>query len=128
MRACCLTVVLLTCSVVLHADNWPQWRGPSGIGVTAETGLPERWGEGQAVAWRARLDGMGVSTPVVWGDQVIATSQIAPITRLATISVRANALRLAQDWAQACAGGALLARSRLPSTPVMAGNARINIS
>lgn len=76
MRASCLAVALVLTSAVLRADNWPQWRGPTGIGVTSETGLPERWGEAQAVVWRARLDGMGVSTPVVWGDQVIATSQI----------------------------------------------------
>ncbi len=25
------------------AGNWPQWRGPEGQGVSAETGLPVEW-------------------------------------------------------------------------------------
>ena len=70
-----ITLVCTTVSVA-RADNWPQWRGPAGIGVTAETALPERWGDAQSIAWRARLRGMGVSTPVVWGDHVVATSQV----------------------------------------------------
>ncbi len=70
-----LTLLAATTSVV-RADNWPQWRGAAGIGVTTETALPERWGDAQSIAWRARLRGMGVSTPVVWGDHVVATSQV----------------------------------------------------
>ena len=100
MRSCCLTVALLLTTVVLHADNWPQWRGPTGIGVTAETGLPDRWSESQAVVWRVKLDGMGVSTPVVWGDQVIATSQ--------GYSSKANAL-----------GGIESVKNNAPDAPVV---------
>ena len=29
---------------ILTAENWPQWRGPSQNGVSAETGLPVTWG------------------------------------------------------------------------------------
>ena len=25
------------------AANWPQWRGPAGLGVSAESGLPTTW-------------------------------------------------------------------------------------
>ena len=62
-------------SVCVSADDWPQWRGPEGIGVTAETGLPLTWSDTEHVAWRVKLPGMGVSTPVVAGGRVFATGQ-----------------------------------------------------
>lgn len=64
------------CATHVSADNWPQWRGPSAVGVTSETGLPEKWTDRDAIAWRAKLPGLGVSTPVIWGDHVFVTSQI----------------------------------------------------
>jgi outer membrane protein assembly factor BamB len=47
-----------------------------GSGVSTETGLPERWSSTENVAWTARLAGVGVSSPVVAGDQVYITSQV----------------------------------------------------
>jgi hypothetical protein len=52
------------------ADNWPQWRGPSLNGVSAETGLPLRWSKTDNVAWKLKMPARSASTPVVWGDQV----------------------------------------------------------
>ena len=55
-----------------HAvDNWPNFRGPSGQGLTdADTKLPTEWGEDKNVAWKVAIDGKAWSTPVIWGDQV----------------------------------------------------------
>ena len=58
------------------AANWPQWRGPSGHGVSAESDLPTTWSQGENVAWSAALGGLGSSSPIVWRDQVFVTSQI----------------------------------------------------
>jgi outer membrane protein assembly factor BamB len=58
------------------ADNWPTWRGPNGTGVSAETKLPETWSDKSKVAWRTALSGVGVSSPIVWGDRVFVTSQV----------------------------------------------------
>lgn len=49
------------------AENWPQWRGPHGNGVSSEEGLPSRWSNEENVTWKAPLKGLGLSTPVVWG-------------------------------------------------------------
>ena len=62
-------------SVCVSADDWPQWRGPAGLGVSSETGLPLTWSDTERVAWRVKLPGMGVSTPVVAGDRVFVTGQ-----------------------------------------------------
>ncbi len=66
--------------VGLAAENWPQWRGPASQGISAESGLPLTWSEHENVAWRAPLAGLGTSSPIVWGDRVIVTSQIGSTT------------------------------------------------
>jgi hypothetical protein len=71
--------VLVACSLALAAadaslgEDWPQWRGPSGSGVSADAGFPARWSAADA-AWKASLGGLGISSPIVWGDRVFATS------------------------------------------------------
>jgi outer membrane protein assembly factor BamB len=57
------------------AENWPQWRGPAGDGVSTEKGLPLKWSENTGVAWKCDLPGEGASTPVIWGDAVFVTAQ-----------------------------------------------------
>lgn len=71
-----LVVLLLTAAVAtLSADDWPHWRGYSNTGASPETKLPTTWSNSQNVAWRARLSGVGVSSPIVSGDRVFVTSQ-----------------------------------------------------
>jgi len=57
------------------AEDWPNWRGPDGNGVSSERGLPLAWSEDENIAWRARLGGMGLSSPIVSGDTILVTSQ-----------------------------------------------------
>ncbi len=61
------------------AANWPQWRGPSGLGVSAESGLPTTWSARENIAWSASLRGLGSSSPIVWSNQVVVTSQIGRV-------------------------------------------------
>jgi outer membrane protein assembly factor BamB len=68
-------VALLVCREAL-AQNWPQWRGPESNGVSRESKLPVRWGPAENIAWKRKLLGRGMSTPIIWGDQVFLTSQI----------------------------------------------------
>jgi outer membrane protein assembly factor BamB len=61
------------------AANWPQWRGPSGLGVSAESGLPTAWNGRENIAWSAALRGLGSSSPIVWGDRIFVTSQVGRV-------------------------------------------------
>ena len=79
--ACLVTGLVASSPVASSSDDWPSWRGPSGTGVTSETGLPERWSDADGVAWRQKLSGAGVSTPVVVGPHVFVTSQIGTTAR-----------------------------------------------
>ena len=55
------------------AEDWPQFRGPTGQGHSTETGLPSEWSESQNVAWKVPLD-EGWSSPVVAGGRVWVTA------------------------------------------------------
>jgi outer membrane protein assembly factor BamB len=68
-------VSLFLATATLAGADWPNWRGPLASGVSTETGLPERWSATENVAWKARLAGVGVSSPIVAGDHVYLTSQ-----------------------------------------------------
>jgi outer membrane protein assembly factor BamB len=67
-------VSLLTLPAVTVAENWPQWRGPTNNGVSNEKGIPSAWGEGQHIAWKLPMPGIGGSTPAIWGDRIFLTS------------------------------------------------------
>src|SRR6266508_1417666 len=89
------------------ASDWPQWRGPHGNGVADEKNLPDRWGATQNVAWKAELAGLGVSSPIVFGDRVFVTSQIGTGVRKP-----GSHPRLAQGAAAATAGERALGTPR----------------
>jgi outer membrane protein assembly factor BamB len=71
-----VAVFHLASAGIAPAENWPQWRGPHGTGVSLETDLPVRWGPGDNIAWKAPLAGLGVSSPIVWEDRIFVTSQL----------------------------------------------------
>ncbi len=68
--------VLLLTAFRLAAADWPQWRGPSSLGVSGETGLPQRWSATENMLWKAGLAGFGASSPIVTGGLVVVTSQV----------------------------------------------------
>lgn len=76
MRPIVTFLVISMLAFPCQAANWPQWRGPLGTGVSPETGLPVEWSRDQNIAWRAPLEGLGVSSPIVWGDRVFVTHQL----------------------------------------------------
>lgn len=56
-------------------SQWPQFRGPFGLGVAGTGALPVGWDgkSGKGMLWRADLDLPGNSSPVVWDDHVFLT-------------------------------------------------------
>jgi outer membrane protein assembly factor BamB len=67
---------LLIFATLAQAENWPQWRGPGGNGVSAEKGLPGEWSATRNIAWKADIPGRGHSSPVVWGGRIFLTTSL----------------------------------------------------
>jgi outer membrane protein assembly factor BamB len=57
-------------ALAASAADWPNWRGPSRDGVSAEKGLPLRWTATENVAWKRALPGRSGSTPIVSGSRI----------------------------------------------------------
>jgi len=70
--ACALFLAFLAVSV--RADDWPQFRGPTGQGHSAERNVPLEWSETRNVMWKTPVPGAGWSSPVVSGGRVWLTT------------------------------------------------------
>ncbi len=68
-----LLVWCLLCTT-LTADQWPQFRGPDGMGHSAAVGVPTEWSESHNVAWKTPIEGTGWSSPVIWDNQIWITT------------------------------------------------------
>ena len=54
-------------------QDWPQFRGPGGLGVAKATGLPTKWSPDENLVWKTPLPGAGTSSPVMIGDRIFLT-------------------------------------------------------
>jgi outer membrane protein assembly factor BamB len=71
-------VVLCLASSPLRAqENWPQFRGLDARGISTNSGLPDTWSAEKNIAWKTEIPGVGWSSPIIWGDQVIVTTSIS---------------------------------------------------
>jgi outer membrane protein assembly factor BamB len=90
-HATLLAISLLSLATSLSAEDWPQYRGPTGMGLSAETKLPLEWGggDGKNVLWKTPLPATlskakpdhNQSSPIVWRDRVFVTTAFWPDKR-----------------------------------------------
>ncbi|HKA18687.1 MAG TPA: PQQ-binding-like beta-propeller repeat protein, partial [Blastocatellia bacterium] len=52
------------------ADNWPQWRGPTMNGISAEKNLPLKWSAEENITWKLSMPSWTGATPIIWGDRI----------------------------------------------------------
>jgi outer membrane protein assembly factor BamB len=67
------TVAMLMLALAAH---WPQWRGPHGLAVSTDSGLPTEWSPTTNIAWKTAIPGRGHSSPIVWGERIFLTTSI----------------------------------------------------
>src|SRR4029450_5374200 len=86
VRGLLISLVVLLHAAHARAQDWPQFRGPTGQGDSAERGLPTEWSETKNIAWKTAVPGRGWSSPVVAHGRVWLTT--------ATTNGRDSSLRL----------------------------------
>jgi len=59
----------------IDADRWPQWRGLNGAGIAPAGSPPIRFSDTQGYRWKTSVPGRGNSSPVVWDDVVLLTTE-----------------------------------------------------
>lgn len=66
---------LLLVPFVIHAEDWSQFRGSNGRGVSSSQGLPVEFSAEKA-AWRAKV-GDGVGAPIIKNGRAFTTGMVA---------------------------------------------------
>src|SRR4029079_938712 len=59
--------------------DWPQFRGIAANGIAEGFSLPTTWNAatGANILWQTPIPGLGLSSPVVWGDEVFLSTSIS---------------------------------------------------
>ena len=66
-------LLLMSPALTIGAE-WRQFRGPGGLAISDEKGLPVKWSSQDNIVWRTQLPGPGASSPVTLGQRVFVTS------------------------------------------------------
>lgn len=70
-------IFLVAVSAPVHAEDWPQWRGPQRDGVWRETGIVERFSAKELpIKWRVKISA-GYTGPTVAKGKVYVTDRLA---------------------------------------------------
>ena len=93
---CSLSLFLCSSS---QADQsfWNRYRGPQGSGKSLDSILPVEFDEQRNVQWKSPIHGKGLSSPVVWEQQVWMTTATPDGTKLFAICVDLSSGDLIHD-------------------------------
>ena len=67
------TLLVLFSLTAVPADEWSQFRGPNGTGVSETKNLPTEFGPTKNVVWKTQLPA-GHSSPVLTRDRIFVTA------------------------------------------------------
>ncbi len=71
-----------------EAGEWPQFRGPTGQGISHATNVPLHWSATSNVVWKTAIPGRGWSSPVLANGRLYLTTAIGGADA-ASVSLRA---------------------------------------
>ncbi|HEX2974951.1 MAG TPA: PQQ-binding-like beta-propeller repeat protein [Bacteroidales bacterium] len=79
LAAIFLSAALLASGQLKPERQWPVYRGYLSSGVLDNANLPETFDiqKGINVKWKIEVPGMGLSSPVIWGDRLFITSAVS---------------------------------------------------
>ena len=75
-NALSILIVLFLTAALPAVENWRQFRGPEGQGISDAGELPLTWDAETNIAWRTELAGAGWSSPVITNERIYLTSAV----------------------------------------------------
>jgi outer membrane protein assembly factor BamB len=83
-RLCCVAIrrrlvaglLFLVAPGIAGAEDWPQFRGPTGQGLSSATSLPVKWDLQANVRWKVPVPGKGWSSPIVHDGCIFLTTAV----------------------------------------------------
>src|ERR1041385_5090732 len=118
-------LLLLFLSLPIFAEDWPEFRGPTGQGLSTERGLPLDWSETKNIKWKGAIPGRGWSSPAILGDRIWLTTATEDGKSLRAVCVDRNsgAIRLNVEVFRRKESGPINAKnSHASPTPVLEGD------
>src|SRR3954470_14704558 len=78
MRRFAIVIVFVAAGPVLLGQNWPPFRRTNAAGTAGgkPTAVESNPATGENLAWKAPVDGVSVSSPIVWGNRVFVSTAI----------------------------------------------------
>jgi outer membrane protein assembly factor BamB len=78
-RTALLAAVCVAATSTLSAQHWPQFRGANAAGTADGKPTAVKWNApaGENVAWKTPIDGVAVSSPIVWGNRVFVSTAVS---------------------------------------------------
>jgi outer membrane protein assembly factor BamB len=82
-RSAAVAAIVLVLAVETRPDLaaeealWPEFRGPTGQGLSSAGSLPLEWSPTRNVAWKSAIPGRGWSSPIVRGGAIFLTTAVA---------------------------------------------------
>ena len=70
------TILAFAFAATAAETEWPQFRGPTGQGISAATGVPVEWSATENVAWKVEVPGKGWSSPVLSRGRLYLTAAV----------------------------------------------------
>ena len=96
IRSLTFVLSVLALGSTVYAQ-WPQFRGPTGQGISDAKGLPMKWSESENLAWKTPVHGRAWSSPVVLDGQVWMTTATEDGKELSAICVDAASGKIVHD-------------------------------
>lgn len=87
----CLPLFLLATATAM-ANDWPQFRGPGGLGLGSGKNLPAEWSDDSNLLWKAKLPGRGASSPILVGEKIFLTCWSGAVTKKSTAGLTRHLL------------------------------------
>jgi outer membrane protein assembly factor BamB len=106
-------IAIFLFATAIHAENWPQWRGPYLNGTSGEKNLPVKWTTEENVAWKLPMPGVSGATPIIWGDKIFLNVGEGNDLALWCVSKKTGAAL----WKQPLGGGNYVPRKHNMSSP-----------
>jgi outer membrane protein assembly factor BamB len=76
-------IFALACTPLM-AQDWSQFRGPGGLGISSAKNLPAEWSDAKNLLWKTKLPGPGASSPILVGDKIYLTCWSGGVTKKST--------------------------------------------
>ena len=78
LAALLLALLATTTTISRETENWPSFRGAHARSIADDDPrLPVTWSATENVVWKTPIDGLGWSSPVIWGDRIFVTTVVS---------------------------------------------------